>query len=98
MIKKIIYGTAWGLLGTETFVFSSKFYGLYKAGTMLTFAGGWGVAPYWMIIEGCMIGFAPIITTHMIKACKNDGLSDESELVGLIKKINKRKEKTNGTE
>ena len=98
MIKKIIYGTAWGLLGAETFSFSTKFYGLYKAGTMLTFAGGWGVAPYWMIIEGTMIGFAPIITNHMIKVFKNDGLSDESDLKILIQKINKRKEKTNGTE
>lgn len=96
MIKKIIYGTAWSLWGTETLIFSAQFYKLYKSNEMLTFAGGWGVAPYWIIIEGTMIGFAPIITKHMIKALKNDGLSDESELVGLIKKINKKKEKIDG--
>lgn len=96
MIKKIIYGSTYGLLGTEVIVFANKFYQLYKANTMFCFAGGTGVAPYWLIIEGTMIGFAPIITNHLIKAFKNDGLSDESELVGLIKKINNRKDKDNG--
>lgn len=96
MIKKIIYGTAWSLLGTETLIFSTQFYKLFKSNEMLTFSGGWGVAPYWLIIEGTMIGFAPILTKYFLKALKNEGLSDESELVGLIKRINKKKEKANG--
>jgi len=93
MIKKIIYGSAWGILGAETFMFSTKFYGLYKAGTMITFAGGTGVAPWWLLIEGTMVGFAPILTKHFLKALKNDGLSDDSELTKLIEKINKRKDR-----
>jgi hypothetical protein len=92
MVKKIIYGSAWGLLGTEVFMFSTKFYGLYKAGTMITFAGGIGVCPWWLLIEGTMVGFAPIITKHMIKVFKHDSLSDDSELTKLIEKFNKRKE------
>jgi len=91
MIKKIIYGSAWGLLGTETLIFSTKFYGLYKAGTMITFAGGIGVAPWWLLIEGTMVGFAPIITKYFLKAIKNDGLFDDSDLKSLILKINKKR-------
>jgi hypothetical protein len=96
MLKKIIYGSAWGVLGTEVLIFSTKFYELYQKNTMYCFAGGTGVAPYWLIIEGTMVGFAPIITNHIIKVFKHDGLSDESELAGRIKKINKRKDRSNG--
>jgi hypothetical protein len=96
MIKKLIYGSAWSILGAEILFFSTKFYELYQKNTMYCFAGGTGVAPYWLIIEGSMIGFAPIITNHMIKVFKHDGLSDESDLTKLIQKINKRKENING--
>lgn len=92
MVKKVIYGGVWSLLSAETILVGSKFYELYKTGAVLTFAGGYVVAPYWLIVEGTMIGIAPIITRYIIRALKNDEITDDSNLSALIKKYNKRKE------
>lgn len=98
MIKKIIYGSAYGMLGMEATAITFKFYELYKSGATLSLMAGVPVAPYWLIVEGTFVGLAPILTKYLLKAFNNDGLSDESDLVGLIKKINKRKEKNHGIE
>lgn len=92
MVKKVLYGGVLSLLGTETFLVGSKFYALYKTGAVITIAGGHVVAPYWLLVEGMMIGIAPILTRCIIRATKNDDITDDSDLSNLIKKFNNRKE------
>jgi hypothetical protein len=92
MVKKIIYGSVFSVMGAETIAVSTKFYQLYKSGEMITFAGGYGVAPVWLLIEGMMIGIAPIITKCVIRAMKDNEIADDSNLLNLFNKLNKDKE------
>jgi hypothetical protein len=91
MIKKIVYGSVIGIMGTEVIMVGTKFYELYKSGTALCISGGNIVAPWWIIFEGTMIGIAPIITRCIIRAKKDHEIADDSNLINLFKKLNKKK-------
>jgi hypothetical protein len=91
MIKKIVYGSVLGVMGTEVIMVGAKFYEMYKTGSAICIAGGNLVAPHWLLIEGTMIGIAPIITRCIIRAKKDHEIADDSNLINLFKKLNKKK-------
>jgi hypothetical protein len=90
-VKKIGYRIIYGILGTETTIVALKFHMLYKSGASIPFVAGEIIAPWWLLIEGTMIGFAPVITKMFIRALKNEEICDDSNLVNLINRINKKK-------
>lgn len=89
-LRTFTYTTVYSLLGTEILAVGLNFYKLYKANTMITFAGGFAIAPYWMLAEGCMVGIVPILTKHVIKAFKSESTANDSELVELIEALNNK--------
>jgi hypothetical protein len=95
-IKKIVYGTTYAILGTEVTAIGLNFYKLYISGASIPFVAGQIICPWWMLLEGTMIGFAPILTKMFIKALSNEEISDDSNLANLIQKINNNKGDKNG--
>jgi hypothetical protein len=94
MVKKVLYGSLLTFAGTETVMIGTKFYELLKNGTMLAI-GGAPIVPYWLVVEGSMIIFAPLLTKLVLNIRKGGTLADDSELTEMIKQYHK--ENNSGT-
>jgi hypothetical protein len=94
MVKKVLYGSLLTFAGTESVMIGTKFYELFKNGSMLAI-GGTPIVPFWMVVEGSMIIFAPLLTKLIINIRKGGTLADDSELTEMIKQYHK--ESDNGT-
>lgn len=96
MVKKVLYGSICGFIGTESVIVASKFYTLFKSDAMV-YIGGIPIIPYWLVIEGSMIAIAPFLTKLIISTFKGGIIVDNSEIANLIKKLNNKKGNANGT-
>lgn len=88
MIKKVLYGSMFTVIGSEAFVIGSKFYALFKSGAVI-YVGGMPLIPYWLLVEGSIIVFAPILTKLIINAKKGGILADDTEISKMIKQYHK---------
>jgi hypothetical protein len=85
MVKKVVYGSVLGILGTESYVIGSRIYELVKSGVMIS-SGGIPIAPYWLVVEGSMVLLLPIFIKIFKFTNKGGIIADDSKLTEMIKK------------
>jgi hypothetical protein len=88
MIKKVIYGGLFTLAGTESIMVANRFYELYKANRMFC-SGGVPILPYWLLIEGSVLVFLPVLIKIFKLTNKGGTIADDTELAEMIKEYNK---------
>lgn len=93
MIKKVIYGSLFTLAGSESIMVGSKFYELFKSGRMFC-SGGVPIMPYWLVVEGSILLFLPLLIKIFKLTNKGGTIADDTELAEMIKEYNK--ENSNG--
>lgn len=91
-IKNITQGALTIVIGGEIYLISRTFYKLYTENVCMTFAGGLIRVPYFILIELIAIPIAPIVVKSIGKIISNNKIADDTDLVGLFKKIKKEEE------